>query len=164
MLSPSTMHALDGTREVSQEGEEGEEDDSDVSGAEERITDVSELARMASRGEPSLHRASPVAAVSASIDPRRAVAERVVLLKRLVTIGCAFTASLPVRSSPVCMPAFQSERVVRTHASDDGCAISYQIPVHASSGILRHDPFVASTAGADDRGTGGSPRTGRIRS
>jgi len=62
------MHALDGTREVSQEGEEGEEDDSDVSGAEERITDVSELARMASRGEPSLHRASPVAAVSVPID------------------------------------------------------------------------------------------------
>ena len=58
------VHALDGHMGEPQEGEEGEEDDSDDSGVAERITDVSELARMASRGEPSLHRASPVAAVS----------------------------------------------------------------------------------------------------
>ena len=46
-----------------QEGEEGEEDDSDDSGDRERITDVSELARMASRGAPNVRRVSPVAAV-----------------------------------------------------------------------------------------------------
>ena len=46
-----------------QEGEEGEEDDSEDSGDREGITDVSELARMASRGEPNIRRISPVAAV-----------------------------------------------------------------------------------------------------
>ena len=48
---------------AAQEGEEGEEDDSDDSSDRERITDVSELARMASRGEPNVQRVSPIAAV-----------------------------------------------------------------------------------------------------
>ena len=119
------MHAADGHMGYPQEGEEGEEDDSDVSGAEERITDVSELARMASRGEPSLHRASPVAAVRHVLISAQGF---MVLPTRNIATGlhadlCSMLSAAPL----VRLPAPSSERVLQTPALVEFCANSLQI-------------------------------------